>query len=95
MVDLQWCASFLLYSKVTLSYIYVHILFLILSSIMFYPKRLDIYIPVLYGRASWLIHPKCNSLHLSTPNFVHPTSSTCPHNHRPALNDHDLFLFCR
>ena len=40
--------QFLLYSKVTQSYMYIyththtHILFLILSSITFYPKRLDI-----------------------------------------------------
>ena len=34
--------QFLLYSKVTLSYIYVHILFLTLSSIMFHHKWLDL-----------------------------------------------------
>ena len=34
--------QFLLYSKVTQSFIYLYILFLMLSSIMFYPKKLDI-----------------------------------------------------
>ena len=34
--------QFLLYSKVIWSHIYILILFLTLSSIMFYPKRLDI-----------------------------------------------------
>ena len=39
----------------------IHILFLILSSIMCYPKRLDI-VPVLYSRAALLINSKWNRL---------------------------------
>ena len=42
--DYSWftiCCQFLLYSKVTQLYMYVHILFLILYSIMFYHKWLD------------------------------------------------------
>ena len=47
-----------------------------LSSIMFYPKKLDI-VSVLYSRASLLIHSICSSLHLPSPNStfipLHPT----------------------
>ena len=56
--------QFLLYSIVIHSYI----LFLIPSSIMFYPKKLDIVPCAIYSGISLLIHSKCNSLHLSTPN---------------------------
>ena len=63
---LMFC-QFLLYSKVTQSYIYIHIyiLFLTLSSVMFHHNWLDIQ---LYSRISLLIHSKYNSLHLLTPN---------------------------
>ena len=59
--------QFLLYSKVTQSYIYIYIPFPILSSIIVYPKRLDT-VPVLYSKTSLHIHSKCNNLHLLTPN---------------------------
>ena len=49
------------------TYIYIYIIFLILSSIMFYPKRLDI-VPVLYNRTSFFIHSTCNHLNLLISN---------------------------
>ena len=49
------------------SYTYTYTPFVILSSITFYYKWLDI-VPVLYSRTSLLIHSKCHSLHLLTPN---------------------------
>ena len=48
-------------------YIYIYIIFLILSSIMFYPRNW-IWFPVLYSRASSLIRSRCYSLHPPTPN---------------------------
>ena len=50
-------------------HIHVYVIFLILSSIMFYLKKLDL-VPVLYSRMSWFIHSKCKSLHLPTPNSL-------------------------
>ena len=92
--------QFLLYRKVTQSYIhtyiyiyththtyiyiyihthtYIYILFLMLSSIIVYPKRLDI-VPcaVLYSRASLLIHSKWFAS--TNPKLpVHPTPSPPP-----------------
>ena len=58
--------QFLLYSMVTQSYIYTFF-FLTLSSIMFYPNRLDI---VSCARTSLLTHSKIKSLHLLTPNSL-------------------------
>ena len=55
--------QFLLYSKVTQSYIYTH--FLILSSIMLYHKWLDV-VPCAIHRDLTAFHSKCNSLHLLT-----------------------------
>ena len=49
----------------------MYILFLILSSIIFQPKR-QISFPVIYSRVSLSIHSKCNSLHLLTPNSQSP-----------------------
>ena len=73
---------------------HTHILFLILVSIILYPKRWDI---VPCGRTSLLIHSKCNSLHLPTPNS--PPTILPP----PSLlattslfsTSVSLFLFCR
>ena len=56
--------QFLLYSKVA-QLSYIHMPFLILSSIMVYPKRLNV-VSVLYKRTSLLSHS--NSSHLLTPN---------------------------
>ena len=64
--------QFLLYSKVTQSYIYTHAY----TCIFFFWYCLpSCYItsdwtqfPVLYNKTSFLIHSKCNSLHLLTPN---------------------------
>ena len=69
---LQCCINFCCTVKWS-SHIYymcvcVYILFLIWSSITVYHKWLDIYLPVLYSRTSLLIHSKCNSLHLLSPN---------------------------
>ena len=47
--------------------IYIYTFFLILSSIMVYTKRLDI-VPCAVQKTSLLIHSKCHSLHLLTPN---------------------------
>ena len=44
------------------------ILFLVLSFIMFYLKKLDI-VPCAVQYDLLLIHSKCNSLHLLTPNI--------------------------
>ena len=74
--------QFLLYSKETwlyiltyihtyiYTYIYIYSLFLILSSITFRLKWSSdwLEIPELHGRTALLIHSKCNSLHLLTPN---------------------------
>ena len=49
----------------------------IITSIMFYPKRLDIQYPMLYSRTSLLIHSKCISLHLPIPNS--PSIPLSPH----------------
>ena len=76
-------------------YIYICILFLLLSSIMVYSKRLG-RVPCLYSRTSLLIHSKCHSLHLVTPN-----SQSIPL--LPSLlattslfsTSMSLFLFCR
>ena len=48
--------------------IHIYILFLILSSITFYHKRLDI-VPCAIQQDSSHIHSKCNSLHLRMPKF--------------------------
>ena len=65
----------LIYSVVSVSavqlsdpviHIYIYLLFLVLSSIMFYPKRLKLL--VLYNRISLLIPSKYNSLHLMLYN---------------------------
>ena len=49
--------------------IHIYIPFLILSSIMVYPQRLYT-VPVLYSRTSLLIHCKCNSFQLLTPDSL-------------------------
>ena len=46
---------------------YTYIIFLILSFIMFYPKRLNI-VPCAISRNPLLVHSKCNSLRLPTLN---------------------------
>ena len=53
----------------THTYIYTYIPFLMLFSIMVYPREW-IYFPVLYSRTSLLIHSKCNSLYLPSPNSL-------------------------
>ena len=55
------------YHRISFFLPFIYILFLTLSSIMFYHKWLDI-VPVLYSRISLFIHSKHNSLHLLTPN---------------------------
>ena len=64
---------FLLYSKVTQSYTYIHSLSYIPSRSI---PRDRMYFPMLYSRTSLLIHSKCNSLYLLTPKLpIHPTPS--------------------
>ena len=63
--------NFLPYSKVTQSHVYKYILFLTLSSTIFSHYHItsdQIYFPVLYSRISLLIHSKCKSFHLLTPD---------------------------
>ena len=78
--------QFLLFSKMTQSYIYAYI-----SSIMFYPKRLAPVPCVLF------VHSKCNSLHLPTPNSLSIHFLPLPlGNHKSALYVLSLYvsLFC-
>ena len=58
--------QFLLYSKVTQSYIDVHSFFPHSPPSRFIPSDW-IEFPVLYSRTSWLIHSQCKSLHFLTP----------------------------
>ena len=65
------------------THIHIHILFLKHSSIMFYPKRLDI-VPYAINTNSLLIHSKCSSLHFPTPkspNIPLPSHNP-PGNHK-------------
>ena len=66
--------QFLLYSKVTQSYTHIHS-FSFLPSLSI-PKDW-IQILVLYSRTSLLIHSKCNSWHLLSPNSQ--SILLCPH----------------
>ena len=59
--------QFLLYGKVTQSFIHIYILFLILFSIMVYLRRVDI-ASCAAQQDLLFIHSKCNSLHLLAPN---------------------------
>ena len=56
----------MLYSKVTQLYSYVHSFF-IFFSIVAYHTILNI-VPCVITETCFLIHSKCNSLHLPTPN---------------------------
>ena len=56
-----------------LSHKFIDLLFLVLPSIMFCHKWLDI-VPCAVSRTSWVIHSKWNSLHLLTPDS-HPSHS--------------------
>ena len=66
-VDLTVFYQFLLYYKVTQLYIYIHIIFLTLSSIIFHHKWLDI-VPCATQQDLIAYPSKCCSLHLLTPN---------------------------
>ena len=72
--------QFLLYRKVTQSYIHIYTFFFFftLSSIMFHHKWLDIVL-VLYSRISFPVYSRYNSLHLLTPN-----SQCIPHSSSPS-----------
>ena len=75
--------------------IYTYIFFLMLSSIIFYPKRLDIVLCAI--RTSLLIHSKCNNLHLPPPNSPSiplPPPDPLPQPQVCSLSV-SLFLFCR
>ena len=77
--------QFLLYSKGTQSYIYTHTSCSV--------QRDWIWLPVLYSRTRLLIHSKCNSLYLLTPNSLsiprrlpHDNHNRLPHdNHKSVL----------
>ena len=61
--------QFLLYSKVTQSYIYTYTVFFFFPYYLpscFSPRDWTEFL-VLCSRTPWLIHPKCKSLHLITP----------------------------
>ena len=62
--------QFLLYSKAIQSYIYIHTLFFSYCFPACSIQRDSIQFPVLCSRTSLLIHSKCNSLHLLTPNSL-------------------------
>ena len=64
-VGIQCSINFLLYSKVTQSHMHLYILFLTLSCST---TSDQIQFPLLYNRISLLIHSKCNSFHLLTPD---------------------------
>ena len=94
--------QFLLYSTVTQSlslchtYMYIHTrISLISSPIMFYPKRLNT-VPCATQQdlTSLLIHSKCNSLYILTPNSQSiPLPPAPPSNHKSALHVF-FFFFC-
>ena len=68
----------------------VQILFIILCSIMFHHKWLDI-VPCAIHRISWPIHSKCNTLYLLTPNSQ--SIPLPPHplgNHKSVLYVHEF-----
>ena len=78
-------SQFLLYSKLTQSYIYIYSFFFILSSIMVYPKRLDI-VPWAVQQDSLLTHSIWSSLHLLSPNSQSIPLSPLP------LGNHTFFF---
>ena len=52
--------------------------------------------PVLYSRIPFPIHPKCNTVHLLTPDSQSiPLLPQSPANTSLSPHVHDLFLFCR
>ena len=94
-VDLQSSVNFSCTAKWP-SHTCIYILFLI----YFLSRSITrdwIEFPVLYSRTSLLIHPKCNSLHLLTPNSQSiPLSPTSPLATTSLLSmSVRLFLFCR
>ena len=68
---------------------YTCVLFPILSSVPVYPRRLDRG-PVLYSRTPLLLHPKCNSLPLLTPDS--PSIPPPAHPHPPLATTSLFFL---
>ena len=66
-VDLQ-CSFNFCYTAKWPSHTFIYILFLTLSSIMFYHKRLYTVSCAIYSRTSLLIHSKYNDLHLLSTN---------------------------
>ena len=57
------------------SAIHTYTSFLIVFSIMFYSRTLNV-VPALHSRTLLCIHPVYTSLHLLTPNSVHPYPSS-------------------
>ena len=87
--------QFLLYSQVTQSYIYTYILFLIISSIIFYSKRF------IYSSLCYTVGPHClcilNVVYIYQPQTPHPSHSLSsppwqPQSCCPCLQS---ILFCR
>ena len=97
--------QFLLYSKVTQSYIHTYIYIYIYIYTFFFSYYLPscsnsrdwIQFPVLYSRTSLLIHSKCNTLHLQTPNSQSlPSSPLSPLAATSLFSvSMNLFLCCR
>ena len=87
--------QFLLYSKVTQSYLYIYTLFLISSFIMFYHKWLDIVFCTMKQELI-LSHSKCNGLHLLAPESQSiPLPSLPLSNHQSICYVYVSVLFCR
>ena len=83
---------FLLYSKA----IYIYTFFFLYYLPSWSTPRYWIYFPMLYNRTSLIIHSKCNSLHLPTPNSHSIPLPSCSPLATTSLfsMSGSLFLFC-
>ena len=81
--------QFLLYSKVTQLYVYIH-------SFSHYLLPCPLIVLCAIHRTSLLIHSKCNSLHLLTPDSCPSYSPSLPLTTTSLFSmSMSLFLFCR
>ena len=91
-----WFTVFCQFSTVqqrTQSHIHIYIHFLALSSIMLHHKWVDI-VPSDIYRISLLIHSKCNSLHLLTPDFQSIPSLSLPPSSASLFSKSTSLFFC-